>query len=263
MNPTALITGASSGIGLELAKTFARNQHNLILVARSEDKLHTLQAELASQHGIQATVLSHDLTDPKAPQQLFDQVQQNGLTVDVLVNNAGYGDYGEFASSDWEKLQGMILLNVLALTHISRLFLPAMIQRASGKVLNVSSTAAFQPGPMMAVYFATKAYVLSFSEAIAAETEDQGIQVTVLCPGPTQSSFIDNANMDKMALANSSTTDKIPTAAEVAQFGYDALTRGQVVAVHGLTNQLMAFSSRLAPRSLIRKGVKKFMAPQP
>ncbi len=260
MAQTALITGASSGIGLELAKVFARNQYNLILVARSEAKLESLKSELSEQYGIQAVVLSHDLTDKDAPARLFDQVQQQNLTVDVLVNNAGYGDYAEFVNSDWEKLQGMILLNVLALTHMTRLFLPAMVARGSGKMLNVSSTAAFQPGPMMAVYFATKAYVLSFSEAIAAETEEAGIGVTVLCPGPTQSDFIGTANMDKMALANNISEEAIPTAAEVAEFGYSALQKGEVVAVHGFSNKLMAFSTRLAPRGLIRKGVKQFMA---
>ena len=260
MNQTVLITGASSGIGLALAEVFARNQYSLILVARSEDKLQDLSQKLSSQYGTQATVFSHDLTDKDAPQQLFDQVQQNNLSVDVLVNNAGYGDYAKFVSSDWEKLQGMILLNVLATTHLTRLFLPAMVSRGAGKILNVSSTAAFQPGPMMAVYFATKAYVLSFSEAIAAETEDAGITVSTLCPGPTQSDFIGKANMDKMALANNESESKLPTAADVAEFGYDALQKGQVVAVHGLANQLIAFSTRLAPRAIIRKGVKQFMA---
>lgn len=260
MTQTALITGASSGIGLELAKVFARNQHNLILVARSEDKLKALQQELSQQYAIDVVVCAYDLTDKDAPDQLFRQMQAQNLTVDVLVNNAGYGDYSEFVSSDWEKLQGMILLNVLAVTHLTRLFLPAMVARGRGKLLNVSSTAAFQPGPMMAVYFATKAYVLSLSEAIAAETEAQGISVTVLCPGPTQSDFIDTANMDNMALANNISTDKIPTAAEVAEFGYSALQKGQVVAVHGLANQLLTFSTRLVPRGLLRKGVKQFMA---
>lgn len=257
---TALVTGASSGIGLELAKVFAQTGHDVVLVARSEDKLQALQEELSNQYSIKATVLSYDLTDRAAPQALFDRLQQEGIAVDVLVNNAGYGDYCEFSKSDWDKLEGMILLNVLALTHLTRLFLPEMIARKAGRILNVASTAAFQPGPMMAVYFATKAYVLSLSEAIAAETEDKGINVTVLCPGPTQSDFIDRANMDRMALASDSSRDKLPTAAEVAQFGYDALQKGQVVAVHGVANKMMTFSTRLAPRSLIRKGVKQFMA---
>ncbi len=262
MSQTALITGASSGIGLALAHVFARHKYSLVLVARSEDKLHSLSQELSQKHGIQTTVLSCDLTDKAAPQWLFDQVQQNNLSVDVLVNNAGYGDYGEFVHSDWEKIQGMILLNVLAMTHLTRLFLPAMLCKGTGKILNVSSTAAFQPGPMMAVYFATKAYVLSFSEAIAAETEDAGITVTTLCPGPTQSNFSELANMDKMALANKANKDKFPTAAAVAEYGYSALQKGQVVAVHGLPNKLLTFSTRLVPRGLLRKGVKQFLASQ-
>ncbi len=260
MSQTALITGASSGIGFALAHVFARHKHNLILAARSEDKLQSLSQELSHKYDIQATVFSCDLTDKIAPQQLFDQVQQNNLSVDVLVNNAGYGDYGEFVHSDWEKIQGMILLNVLATTHLTRLFLPAMVSKGTGKILNVASTAAFQPGPMMAVYFATKAYVLSFSEAIAAETEDAGITVSTLCPGPTQSNFIDLANMDKAALANKAGEDKLPTAATVAEFGYNALQKGQVVAVHGLPNKLLTFSTRLVPRGLLRKGVKQFLA---
>lgn len=258
---TALITGASSGIGLELSQVFARTGHDVILVARSEDKLQALKNELSNKYDIEATVFCHDLTDTKAPQTLFDQIQQSGQTVDVLVNNAGYGDYSEFAQSDWAKLEGMILLNVLALTHLSRLFLPGMIQRGHGKVLNLASTAAFQPGPMMAVYFATKAYVLSFSEAIAAETSEQGINVSVICPGPTQSDFIDRANMGEMAYASESVRDNLPTSAEVAQFSYNALQKGQLVAVHGIANKVMALSTRFAPRSLVLRGVKRFMAP--
>lgn len=260
MSKTALITGASSGIGLELARVFAREQHDLILVARSEDRLLALQSELSQKYGVSVIVLSYDLTEKDAPQQLFDQVQQQNLSVDVLVNNAGYGDYGEFASSEWDKLQGMILLNILALTHLTRLFLPAMIERSSGQLFYTASTAAFQPGPMMAVYFATKAYVLSFGEAIAAETEEAGINVTVLCPGPTQSDFIGTANMDKMALFDSASLGKLPTAADVAEFGYTALQKGQVVAVYGLSNKLLTFSTRLVPRGFLRKGVKQFMS---
>ncbi len=257
---TALITGASNGIGLALAKRFAAENHDLILVARSEDKLQALKIELSSKHGIEAHVFSYDLTQPDACQSLFDRTQQAGLQVDVLVNNAGYGDYGDFVETDWEKQQGMISLNVMAITHLTHLFLPAMVQRDSGKILNVSSTAAFQPGPKMSVYFATKAYVLSFSEAIAAETDGTGISVTVLCPGPTQSGFIDNANMGKMAAADAISEDKLPSSKEVADFGYEALQKGQVVAVHGTLNKLMTFSNRLAPRAVIRKGVKQFMS---
>ncbi len=257
---TALITGASSGIGLAFAKRFAKGEYNVILVARSEDKLKALQSELTQNYEIDAFVLSHDLTQTDAPQKLFDQIQQQGLTVDVLINNAGYGDHGKFSSSDWEKQQGMVLLNVLALTHLTRLFLPGMIQRGWGKILNTSSTAAFQPGPFMSVYFATKAYVLSFSEAIAAETENTGVTVTVLCPGPTQSNFAETADMNKIEAIQNLSSDKFPTADEVANYGYDALQKGQVVAVHGALNKVLTFSNRLAPRALIRKGVKQFLA---
>ena len=154
----------------------------------------------------------------------------------------------------------MILLNMLALTHLTRLFLPGMIQRGWGRILNTASTAAFQPGPFMSVYFATKAYVLSFSEAIAAETEGTGVTVTVLCPGPTQSNFAETADMNKIAAIQDMPSDKFPTAEEVANYGYNALQKGQVVAVHGTLNQLLTFSNRLAPRALIRKGVKQFLA---
>lgn len=260
IRPTALITGASNGIGLALARRFAAEGHNLILVARSEDKLNDLEAELSSKHSIEAYVFSYDLIEPNACQSLFDRVQQQGLQVDVLVNNAGYGDYGDFVNTEWEKQQGMISLNVMATTHLTHLFLPLMVQRDSGKILNVSSTAAFQPGPKMAVYFATKAYILSFSEAIAAETDGTGVSVTILCPGPTQSGFIGSANMDKMAATEVMSTDKLPTSEEVANFGYDALQKGQVVAVHGVVNKILTFSNRLAPRAVIRKGVKQFMS---
>ncbi|MGD1867128.1 MAG: SDR family NAD(P)-dependent oxidoreductase [Phormidesmis sp.] len=260
MTQTALITGASSGIGLAFAQVLAREGYNLILVARSEDKLNNLKQELTSKHGINAVVFSHDLTKTEAVQQLFEQIEQQNLTVDALINNAGYGDYGEFADSDWEKLQGMILLNVLALTHLSRLFLPGMIARSKGQILNVASTAAFQPGPMMGVYFATKAYVLSLSEAIAAETQDAGIQVTALCPGPTQSNFGQVAGMDKIPGMGNITNDKFPTAYEVAEYGYQCLQKGKVVAVHGTLNKILTTTPRFMPRKLLRNGIKKFMS---
>ncbi|MEL7355362.1 MAG: SDR family oxidoreductase [Cyanobacteria bacterium J06560_6] len=262
MTQTALITGASRGIGLALAKVFARENHNLILVARSTDELKAAQQGLSEKHNVNVVVFSHDLINPEERQQLFEKVKQQNLTVDILVNNAGFGDYGEFASSDWEKLQGMLMLNVVALSHLTHLFLPGMISRGSGKILNLGSTAAFQPGPMMAAYFASKAYVLSFSEAIAAETEGTGVTVTVLCPGPTQSNFGKVSNMDKIAAVGSLSADKFPTAKEVAEYGYQQLIQGEVVAVHGLLNKFLTFTPRITPRNVIRQGVKKFMTPK-
>lgn len=262
MTQTALITGASSGIGLAFAEVFAREKYNVVLVARSKDKLNELKNNLQQQYGIQAIVLPFDLTQQNVAQQIFDQLQQQKIVVDVLINNAGYGDYGEFATGDWQKLEGMILLNVLALSHLSRLFLPGMIARQKGQILNVASTAAFQPGPMMAVYFATKAYVLSFSEAISAETEGTGVTVTVLCPGPTQSNFGNVSNMDTLPSMQSVSADKFPTAATVANYGYDQLQAGKVVSVHGFLNKLLTFTPRIMPRSLIRTGIKQFLSPK-
>lgn len=257
---TALVTGASSGIGLAFAKLLASKGYDLVLVARSEDKLLALKDELTEKYGIRAFVCSHDLAQPDAPQKIFEQVQQNNLFVHTLINNAGFGDYGEFVSSDWPKQQSMVSLNVMALTNLSHLFLPEMIQRGSGGILNVASTAAFQPGPLMSVYFATKAYVLSLSEAIAAEVEGTGVNVSVLCPGPTQSNFAQAAAMGKAADTDNPLADKLPSAEAVALYGYEALQKGQVVAVHGMANKALTFSNRLMPRSLIRKGVKQFMS---
>ena len=262
MNKTVLITGASRGIGEAFARVYAKRQHDLILVARNQDDLNQLQAELSNQYKINVVVLCHDLTKDAEVQQLYDEVQQQNLTVDVLVNNAGYGDYGEFFKSDWPKLEGMILLNVLGVTHLTRLFLPTMIARGQGQILNVSSTAAFQPGPRMAVYFATKAYILSFSEALSAETEGTGVSVTVVCPGPTQSNFGQYANMEQIALFGDVTSDKLPSALEVAEYGYEALNKGEVVAVHGVVNKVLTFMPRLTPRGIVRQGVKQFLAPR-
>ena len=259
-NRTALITGASSGIGLAFSHLLAQEGYDVVLVARSEDTLQALKEELISKHSVQAYVFSYDLTDIDAPQKLFDQVQQQGLSIHTLINNAGFGDYGEFVHSDWSKQQSMISLNVMALTHLAHLFLPAMVERGDGGILNVSSTAAFQPGPLMSVYFATKAYVLSLTEAIAAEVDGTGVKVSVLCPGPTQSNFAQAAEMGKVAENDGLSSDKIPSAEEVASFGYKALQKGQVVAVHGAINKVLTFSNRLAPRAVIRKGVKQFMS---
>ncbi|MEO0769962.1 MAG: SDR family oxidoreductase, partial [Cyanobacteria bacterium J06649_4] len=242
---TALITGASSGIGKAFAQVLAREQHNLVVVARSEEKLNALKEELSQQYGIIVTVIVKDLTEENAAQQIVDTLKQQNISVDVLINNAGFGDYSRFAESDWQKQENMILLNVLALSHLTRLCLPGMLARGQGQILNVASTAAFQPGPMMSVYFASKAYVLSFSEAIAAETEGKGISVTVLCPGPTQSNFGETANMDKIPGMGNVTSDKFPTALTVAQYGYDKLQQGKVVAVHGVLNKFLTFTPRI------------------
>ncbi len=193
---TVLITGASGGIGYELAKLFARDHHNLVLVARSADKLAQVAAELQT-HGVTVKTISLDLAAPPAPKFLFDQLQREGIAIDILINNAGFGAFGEFAQMPEEEIRGQIDLNITALTALTRLFLPPMVQRHSGRIMNVASTAGFQPGPLMAVYYATKAYVISFSEAIANELRHSGVTVTCFCPGATNTGFAKRAGNDQ------------------------------------------------------------------
>src|SRR5271163_4059267 len=197
---TALITGASFGIGLELARIFAREGYNLILVARSADKLRQLASELEKAHGTRSLILATDLTEPGAPAYVLDQTTRAGIHVDALVNNAGFGQYGFFVENDLEECLRQIQLNVTALTHLTHLYLPAMVGRQSGRILNVASTAAFQPGPLMAVYFATKAYVLHLSEALANELQETGVTVTCLCPGATVTEFHKRAKATGMRM---------------------------------------------------------------
>jgi uncharacterized protein len=242
--PTALVTGASSGIGLESARILA-NDHDVVLVARRADKLEALATEIGG-----ARVIAVDLADPAATRKLIAEVP----TVDVLVNNAGFGTFGPFADASETKLDEMIELNVGALTRLARAYLPGMIERGHGRVMNVASTAAFQPGPLMAVYYATKAYVLSFSEALAEETRGSGVTVTALCPGPTESGFQAEAAMEESRLVKGR---KLPSSAAVAAYGVKAMTRGDVVAVHGTFNKVMAASIRVSPRPVIRRVVHR------
>ncbi|MBC6479100.1 MAG: SDR family oxidoreductase [Hormoscilla sp. GM7CHS1pb] len=257
MRQTALITGASSGIGYELSQIFAENQYNLVLIARRQEKLQEIQANLKKNYQVNVIVISQDLAQNNAAQVLFDTLNQQKIKIDVLVNNAGFGDYGFFVESNWEKMQQMIQLNIMTLTHLTRLFLPGMIQRSQGKILNLGSIASFQPGPLMAVYFATKAYILSFTEGIANELQGTGVTATVLCPGPTASEFQVTANQQASKLIKGK---KLAKAAEVAQLGYQALTQGKTVVVHGLTNKLLIFSNRLAPRNLVTQTVRNMLA---
>ncbi|MCU1302395.1 MAG: Short-chain dehydrogenase [Candidatus Sulfotelmatobacter sp.] len=245
---TALITGASGGIGYELAKLFARDHYNLVLVARSSAKLNQVAAELQNQFAVTVRTFALDLSTPPAPKVLFDQLNRDGIVVDVLVNNAGFGAFGPFAEMAEEEIVGQIQLNVTALTHLTRLFLSAMLERRGGKIMNVASTAAFQPGPMMAVYYATKAYVLSFSEALANELAGSGVTVTCFCPGPTDTGFQKRAGME-----NSRLFKKIGamSAENVARDGYRGLMAGRAVVISGVKNWLVAESVRFAPRKLV------------
>ncbi len=253
---TVLITGASSGIGLELARLFAAAKSNLILVARSRDKLEQLASQLREEHGVAVRVLTADLADPQCPKAIFDALAAEGMTVDVLVNNAGFGAAGPVAELPLEKQLDMISVNVAALTHLTRLFLPGMIQRRSGGILNVASTAAFQPGPYMAVYYATKAYVLSFTEAVAEEVGGTGVRVTCIAPGPTATGFAAVADVDKKLLFRMGTAD----AKTIALAGYRGLRRGRFLVVPGFRNKFLATAVRFTPRALVRKITKQLQA---
>ena len=252
MTLTALVTGASGGIGLEIARLFAADGHDLVLVARSADKLARLAAELGERHNVAARVIVSDLARPEAPQKIFDELQAAGVHVDALVNNAGFGSYGQFAETDLRKELDLLRVNVVALTHLTKLFLPAMIARKSGYVMNVASTAAFQPGPLMAVYYASKAYVLHFSEAIANELEDTGVIVSALCPGPTETGFVAAAGMEQSKLFERGAMD----ARTVAVEGYRGLFAGKTIVIPGLRNNLTARLVGLAPRKLVTKVVR-------
>lgn len=250
---TALITGASFGIGLELARIFASEGHNLVLVARTADKLRQLASELEKAHNTRSLILATDLTDPGAAAYVLDQTTRAQIAVDILVNNAGFGQYGLFAESDLEECLRQIQLNVTTLTHLTRLYLPEMLERKSGGILNVASTAAFLPGPLMAVYFATKAYVLHFSEALSNELEGTGVTVTCLCPGATTTEFHKRAKATGQRLLKMGSMD----ARTVAEDGYRALMAGKPVVISGLKNWLVAQSVRFSPRRLVTAIARK------
>ncbi len=243
---SVLLTGASSGIGLELGRVFARHKHDLILVARSKEKLEQLAREWSTEFGVKVDVAAVDLSRPNAAGQLANR------DVDILVNNAAFGLNGTFVDLDLRRQLEMIELNVTALTHLTGLFLPAMVKRGRGRILNVASTASFQPGPMMAVYYATKAYVLSFSEAIAEELRGTGVTVTALCPGPTATDFTRVAGMANSRLHRRFAAD----AKSVAEKGYRALMKGKRLLVPGMINKLTAVSVRFSPRGLVTRIVK-------
>lgn len=254
MKEFALITGASSGIGLELARVFAQQGYSLLITARREDRLKELQQEL--KEGYQSNVICYtaDLSDKKVPQQLFDFANSKELNITVLVNNAGIGDYGLFHDSDWSRTAAMIDLNIRSLTHLTRLFLPDLIRKERAYIMNVASTAAFQPGPLMSVYYASKHYVLAFGEAIANELEGTGVTVTTLCPGPTDSEFQKAASMEKSKLF-----DRFPvaTSREVAEYGYKVMKKGKRVAIYGFQNKIAPIFMGLMPRNFVTSVVRK------
>lgn len=257
---TALITGASSGIGESLARQLAAHGAHLILVARTEDRLHALAAELGARYRVQVHVLPADLNRPGAAAALHAAVQARGLNVDILVNNAGLGGYGEFSTQPSDEIDRMIAVNISALTGLTRAFLPDMLARGRGRVLNVASTAAFQPGPLMAVYYATKAYVLSFSEAVAEEVAGSGVSVTALCPGPVQTGFQAVSRLGESDLLSGPARLVILSADEVARQGVRGLLVGQRVVVAGRLNRVQTLLPRLLPRAVVTRLIGRVQA---
>jgi len=247
LNKTALVTGASNGIGLEFAKILAANKYDLVLIARNKLKLDELKEYLYLTYGVQVYVIACDLSKPGTCGYVYEQIKRNDLDIDVLINNAGIGDWGFFVDSNLDKQKQMLQLNIMALTDLARLLLPGMIKRRQGRVLNVASTAAFQPGPLMAVYFATKSYVLSFSSALSQELMGTGVSITCLCPGPTATGFQRSTFPKEVRLSRAPI---LSDPREVAQYGYKAMLRGQTVAVPGFLNKLMAFNVHFLPQSI-------------
>lgn len=256
---TALITGASSGIGKALAENFAKDGYHLVLAARGVAKMQALADDLQSRYPIAITVIGADLETSDGAVKLHADIKARQIMISTLVNNAGYGSFGEFKTSALPTVLAMMQLNMNTVVSLTKLFMPDLLA-TKGKVLNIASTAAFQPGPYMAVYYATKAFVLSFSEAIAAELEGSGVTVTALCPGPTASGFQDKADMHASALVKGK---NLPTADAVAVAGYAAMKRGQRVYVPGVINWLIAQSVRLTPRSMVTALVKQMSKPVP
>lgn len=251
---TVLITGASGGIGKALAELFAKDGANLILVARSTDKLEQIKKEFESTYKITVEILGCDLSSPKEAKDLFTKVKEKNMKVDVLVNNAGFGNIGAFAETALQEEFDMIQLNITSLTILSKLFVKEMVARGSGKILNVASTAAFQPGPFMAVYFATKAYVLSLSEAMAEEIRGTNVHVSVLCPGPTNTGF-----QQRAFTGGVNPSWRYMDVNTVAQVAYDGLQKNKTIIIPGLSNKLFAFAVRLAPRKVVVRIIRSMM----
>lgn len=253
---TALITGASSGIGETFARELASRKTDLVLVARSQDKLEQLASELASKYQVKTEVIAQDLTEAAAGQAVFDLVEAKGLTIDLLINNAGFGDYGGFSDRPLSKQMAMVQLNIVALIELTGLFLPAMQHQKNGAIINISSIAGFQPIPYMSVYAATKAFVLNFSEALWAENKDRGIRILVACPGPTESEFYARADFPDSATGLNGMT--MASAEKVVRETLKALEKGQsTVVAGGFANQIIVNLPRLLPRDILVSAVGK------
>lgn len=250
----ALVTGASSGFGVEFARLLAADGYDVVLVARSGDKLEALATGLRQAHDVRALVLAEDLSDPAAPDRIAEVVLREAFTIDILINNAGFAQYGSFLTTDERVERKQVQVNVAALTHLTKLFVPGMVERGHGRVLNIASTAAFFPGPLMAVYYATKNYVLAFSVGLSEELRGTGVTVTAFCPGPTATGFESRATAGESGLFKGKT---LRSAAEVAAEGYAAMKAGRPILVPGFGSKIAAFGSRLIPRTLAARMVER------
>jgi short-subunit dehydrogenase len=248
-NPkTALVTGASAGLGLELAQLFAQDGHDVVLVARRKTEMEALAAKLTAERGITAHVIPEDLSNAAAPERLVAELKRRGIEVEFLVNNAGFGALGRFAELDLRRQMDMIQVNVNALVHLTGLLVPGMIARRSGRILNLGSTAGFQPGPGMAIYYATKAFVNSFTEALAFELRGTGVTATVSCPGATATEFGDVSGNGKSRLFKA----RVMTAPVVAAHAYAAMMAGKSLAIAGVGNKALIQFQRITPRATVR-----------
>jgi uncharacterized protein len=248
---TALVTGASAGLGAEFAKLCAASGYDVVLVARSAARLTELAGDVAQTYHVHARPLAIDLADPVAPPQIFELLRS--APIDILINNAGFGVRGPYAETDWARESSLIQVNMVALAHLTKLFLPAMMRRRTGCILNIASTAAFVPGPFMAIYYASKAFVLSFSEALSNEVQGTGVTVTVLCPGATRTEFAQAAGITDTPLFRAPTMG----AEEVARIGYDAMMAGKSSVIAGARNRWMIRGTRLVPRSFLAAETRK------
>lgn len=253
---TVLITGATTGIGFQLAKLFAMNGYHLVMIARNESLLTKLKQLWTEEFGIQIHTITKDLSHPNAVNEIMQDLEQNQLHIDILINNAGFGLFGPFLNTAIEQELEMIQVNITSLTQLTKSIVTNMARKKKGKILNVASTAAFQPGPLMAVYFATKAYVLSFSEALTNELAEHGIQVSVLCPGPTQTGFEKRANLEQSKLFDRN----VMQAEEVARTAYRQFMTGKTMIVPGKTNWILVRSTRFLPRKIVTGIVRKMQS---
>ena len=250
---TVLITGASSGIGKEMAYVYAENNYNLILVARRKENMEAIKNDIELKHELNVQIFVVDLSQIDSAELLYKKVSEKGIKVDVLINNAGFGINGKFKEIDMEWEESMLILNMVTLTKLTKLFIKDMLEAGNGNIINIASTASFQAVPNFSTYAATKAYVLHFSEAIAYELKDDNIKVTAICPGATKSEFADVADVDQKLFS------KAPTSRELAEFTFNAMKKGKVTAIHGLKNSLLVLSARTAPRKIVTAVAAKVM----